>query len=56
VRRRRPDELTLFTGQTAGLIHDVLPAAETVREIVDGADNPIGRSDPWAGARSPIGS
>ena len=46
VRRRRPDELTLFTGQTAGLVHDVLPAAETVREIVDAANNPIGRSDP----------
>jgi hypothetical protein len=46
VRRRRPDELTPFTGQTAGLVHDGPLAAETVREIVDGADNPFGLSDP----------
>ncbi|MEA2131608.1 MAG: hypothetical protein QOJ85_4499 [Solirubrobacteraceae bacterium] len=46
MRRRRPDELTLFTAQAAGLVHDVLPAAETVREIVDAANTPIGRSDP----------
>lgn len=33
----RPDELTPFTGQTAGLVHEVLPAAEIVRRMVDGA-------------------
>ena len=32
VRERRP-ELTPFTGQTAGLIGDVLPAGEIVRRM-----------------------
>ena len=33
VRAGRPDELTPFTGQTAGLIADVLPAGEIVRRM-----------------------
>ena len=33
VRAGRPDELTPFTGQTAGLITDVLPAGEIVRRM-----------------------
>jgi enoyl-[acyl-carrier protein] reductase II len=38
VRRGRPDELVPFTGQTAGLIHDILPAAEIVRRMVAEAE------------------
>ncbi len=34
VRERRPHELTPFTGQTAGLVHEVLPAAEIVRSMI----------------------
>ena len=33
VRERRPHQLTPFTGQTAGLVHEVLPAAEIVRRM-----------------------
>jgi enoyl-[acyl-carrier protein] reductase II len=44
VRRGRPDELTPFTGQTAGLVHDVLPAAEIVRGMVDGAEHALRRA------------
>jgi enoyl-[acyl-carrier protein] reductase II len=38
IRQRRPHELLPFTGQTAGLIDDVLPAAEIVRRIVAEAE------------------
>jgi nitronate monooxygenase/enoyl-[acyl-carrier protein] reductase II len=34
LRQGRVHELVPFTGQTAGLIHEVLPAAEIVRRIV----------------------
>ena len=34
----RAHELVPFSGQTAGMIGDVLPAAEIVRQIVEGAD------------------
>jgi nitronate monooxygenase/enoyl-[acyl-carrier protein] reductase II len=33
-----------FTGQSAGLIHDILPAAEIVRRIVDEAEVALGRA------------
>ncbi len=32
--QKRPEQVTPFTGQTAGLIDDVLPVAEIVRAIV----------------------
>jgi len=44
VGRGRPDELTPFTGQSAGLIHDVLPAAEIVRRMVAGAEEALDRA------------
>ena len=44
VERGRPDELTPFTGQSAGLIHDVLPAAEIVRRMVAGAEEALDRA------------
>jgi nitronate monooxygenase/enoyl-[acyl-carrier protein] reductase II len=44
VERERPDELTPFTGQSAGLIHDVLPAAEIVRRMVAGAEEALDRA------------
>jgi nitronate monooxygenase/enoyl-[acyl-carrier protein] reductase II len=34
VREHRPDKLVPFAGQTAGLIHDILPAGEIVQRIV----------------------
>ena len=43
VRRGRPDELTPFTGQSAGLIDDVLPAGEIVRRMVTGAEDALRR-------------
>jgi len=41
VRERRPHELVPFTGQTAGLIHDVLPAGEIVRGMVSEAEEAL---------------
>lgn len=41
VRQGRSHELTPFTGQTAGLIQKVLPAAEIVREMVNGAEQAL---------------
>jgi enoyl-[acyl-carrier protein] reductase II len=38
VRERKPHELVPFTGQTAGMIHDVLAASEIVREMVSKAE------------------
>jgi nitronate monooxygenase/enoyl-[acyl-carrier protein] reductase II len=35
VQKRTPHELVPFTGQSAGLVHDVLPAAEIVRRLKD---------------------
>jgi nitronate monooxygenase/enoyl-[acyl-carrier protein] reductase II len=34
-------ELVPFTGQTAGMIHDVLPAAEIVRGMVSEAEETL---------------
>ena len=44
IEQRRPHELTPFTGQTAGLIHDVRPAAEIVRGMVAEAEDALGRA------------
>ncbi len=41
IRQRRTHELLPFTGQTAGFIHDVLPAAEIVRRIVTEAEQAL---------------
>jgi nitronate monooxygenase/enoyl-[acyl-carrier protein] reductase II len=41
IRLRRPHELLPFTGQTAGLIDEVLPAAEIVRGIVAEAERAL---------------
>lgn len=40
----RPDELTPFTGQTAGLVTDVLPAAEIVRRLAADAEDELRRA------------
>ena len=37
IQEGRGHELVPFGGQTAGLIGDVLPAAEIVRQITEGA-------------------
>jgi enoyl-[acyl-carrier protein] reductase II len=38
IQQNRAHELTPFTGQTAGLIHDVLPAGEIVKRMVEQAE------------------
>ena len=43
VRQRKPHELVPFTGQSAGLVHEVLPAREIVREMVDEAERSLQR-------------
>jgi enoyl-[acyl-carrier protein] reductase II len=42
VARRAPHELVPFTGQTTGLIADVLPAGEIVRRMVIEAEEALG--------------
>ena len=37
IRQGRGHELMPFTGQSAGLIHDILPAAEIIRTLVNEA-------------------
>jgi enoyl-[acyl-carrier protein] reductase II len=44
VRERKPHELVPFTGQTAGMIHNVLPAGEIVREMVSEAEQALQRT------------
>jgi enoyl-[acyl-carrier protein] reductase II len=41
VQQGRAHELTPFTGQSAGLIHDVLPAGEIVRAMVNEAEQAL---------------
>ncbi|MDQ5851839.1 MAG: nitronate monooxygenase, partial [Chloroflexota bacterium] len=41
VHERRPHELLPFTGQSAGLIHDILPAGEIVRRLVAEAEQAL---------------
>ena len=43
IREGRPHELTPFTGQTAGLIRDVRPAGEIVREMAREAEAALDR-------------
>ena len=51
VQQRRPDELVPFTGQTAGLIHDILPAAEIVRTMITEAEQALKRASTLRGSR-----
>jgi enoyl-[acyl-carrier protein] reductase II len=44
VQQRRPHQLTPFTGQTAGMIGELLPAAEIVRRMVAGAEDALERA------------
>jgi enoyl-[acyl-carrier protein] reductase II len=41
LRQGRAHELVPFTGQTAGLIREVLPAAEIVRRVVAQAEEAL---------------
>jgi enoyl-[acyl-carrier protein] reductase II len=43
VRQRKPHELVPFTGQTAGLVHEVWPAREILRGMVDEAEQALQR-------------
>jgi nitronate monooxygenase/enoyl-[acyl-carrier protein] reductase II len=53
IRQRKPHELLPFTGQTAGMIRDILPAAEIVRRMVAGAEQALERAN---GLRHPASS
>ncbi|HEX2108633.1 MAG TPA: nitronate monooxygenase [Rubrobacteraceae bacterium] len=44
IRQRRPHELLPFTGQTAGMVRDILPAAEIVRAMVTKAEQALERT------------
>jgi nitronate monooxygenase/enoyl-[acyl-carrier protein] reductase II len=44
IKERRPHELLPFTGQTAGIIRDILPAAEIVRKMVAEAEQALERA------------
>jgi len=50
IRQRRPHDLLPFTGQTAGMIRDVLSASEIVRQMVVGAEQVLEQAN---GLRSP---
>lgn len=49
INERRPHELLPFTGQTAGLIDEVLPAAEIVRAMVLEAEQALERASTLRG-------
>jgi enoyl-[acyl-carrier protein] reductase II len=51
VQQRRPHELVPFTGQTAGLIRDILPAAEIVRTMITEAEQALERASTLRGSR-----
>jgi enoyl-[acyl-carrier protein] reductase II len=44
VTEGRPHELTPFAGQSAGLVQDILPAAEIVRAMASGAEQALERA------------
>jgi enoyl-[acyl-carrier protein] reductase II len=44
IKERRSHELLPFTGQTAGIIRDILPAAEIVRKMVAEAEQALERA------------
>jgi|SRR4051794_1900119 enoyl-[acyl-carrier protein] reductase II len=44
IRTGRAHEVTPFTGQTAGLIADLRPAADIVRDMVSGAEEALARA------------
>lgn len=50
IRQHRPHDLLPFTGQTAGMIRDVLSASEIVRQMVVGAEQVLEQAN---GLRSP---
>jgi enoyl-[acyl-carrier protein] reductase II len=50
IRQRRPHELLPFTGQTAGIVHDILPAAEIVRAMVTEAEQALERASALRGS------
>ena len=45
IKQGRGHQLVPFTGQTAGLIHDILPAGEIVRRIVAEAEEALRRAN-----------
>jgi nitronate monooxygenase/enoyl-[acyl-carrier protein] reductase II len=44
LRAGRAHEIVPFTGQTTGLIRDILPAAEIVRRLVAEAERALARA------------
>jgi enoyl-[acyl-carrier protein] reductase II len=56
VQARRPHELTPFSGQTVGLIRDVMPAAEIIRGMVAEAEDALERATRAASRERPAGA
>jgi enoyl-[acyl-carrier protein] reductase II len=52
IRGRTTHELLPFTGQTAGLVHDILPAGDIVGRMVAGAELALSQAGEF---RSPNG-
>lgn len=50
VQEHRPHELVPFTGQTVGLIHNILPAAEIVRTMITEAERALKRANTLRGS------
>jgi enoyl-[acyl-carrier protein] reductase II len=50
IRERRPHELLPFTGQTAGLVRDILPAAQIVRAMAEEAEQALERASALRGS------
>ena len=50
IKERRPHELLPFTGHTAGMVHDVLPAAEIVRMMMAEAEQALERANALRGS------
>jgi enoyl-[acyl-carrier protein] reductase II len=47
VRDGRAHELVPFTGQSAGLVREILPAAEILRRLVSEAEEALDRAAQW---------
>ena len=52
IRGRTTHELLPFTGQTAGMVHDVLPAREIVQRMVTEAEQALKRAAEFSSPRS----
>ena len=52
IRERTTHELLPFTGQTAGMVHDILPARQIVERMVSEAELALKQAAKFSGRRS----